>query len=239
MAPGDHSRRVVADHGLPAARRAGEDRPIQRHERLERDVGGFVVAHVDDPHAHALFASSGRPSELTLRSQPALRRSVRIVSCRVGYVHDRRTSSTPSSTAGQAACVAVSGTRADGGRAARRGAVPSTSCTTRHARGRGGHDRAAVLRADRGQQRAGGLLGPAGMPVESPAEYPMLSESSIRTTWLVRPARAQPGLEPRRVQQRPGEIEEQAARCSAIRSSKSSNCSNWIRRRLRWIVSRR
>ena len=56
LAPAEHPGRVVADHRLPAALGPGEDRPVERDERLERDVGGLVVADVHDPDADPLLA---------------------------------------------------------------------------------------------------------------------------------------------------------------------------------------
>ena len=74
------SLRITASQRLCGT---GEDRAIERHQRLERDVGGFVDADVDDPHADALLVPA--PADRRDAALPAaLRRSVTIVSCRVG-----------------------------------------------------------------------------------------------------------------------------------------------------------
>ena len=58
LAAAERPRRVVADHRLPSALGAGEDRAIERQERLERDVPGLVVAHVHQPDADPLLGPS-------------------------------------------------------------------------------------------------------------------------------------------------------------------------------------
>ena len=75
------SLRIIASQadGAPAriVRSVGD-------ERLERDVGDLVAADVDDPHADALVAPAPADRLRCRVSQPLLRRSVTIVSCRVG-----------------------------------------------------------------------------------------------------------------------------------------------------------
>ena len=79
---GDGPRRVVTDHGLPVARGAGQDRPIQREERLERDVRGLLGARRPrSAPGRPAPASAGRCAD-SPPSQPALRRSVKIVTWR-------------------------------------------------------------------------------------------------------------------------------------------------------------
>ena len=63
---------VVADDGLPADWRAGEDRAVGGMQRLERDVGDLVAADIDDPHADCSARSSARLIASTPASQPAL-----------------------------------------------------------------------------------------------------------------------------------------------------------------------
>ncbi len=62
LGAGEHARRAVADHGLPATLGAGEDRPVERDQRLQGDVADLVGADVHDPDPDPLLApAAGRP----------------------------------------------------------------------------------------------------------------------------------------------------------------------------------
>ena len=150
---GELARRVVADRGLPAALRALRETVRSSGTR----ASSATLAASSSPTSTTRtftpisFSPQRRATEPTPASQPALRRSVMMVSWRVGYVQVRKISSTPASTDVQAAWVPLRGKPAMAASSSSR-RVASTSRRT-GAWGGGCDQGAAVLGLGRVHER--------------------------------------------------------------------------------------